>query len=99
VTTLVSGQSSADGLAVTSSHIYWANSNGGTIMEAGLDGTSVTPLVSGQSTPRGVAVYGSHIYWVSQGSGTIMEANLDGTGVTTLASDPNPAAYGIAVGP
>jgi hypothetical protein len=46
-----------------------------------------------------VAVYGSHIYWVSQGSGTIMEANLDGTGVTTLASDPNPAAYGIAVGP
>jgi hypothetical protein len=51
-TTLVSGQGGPDGLAVTSSNIYWANTSGGTIMAAGLAGTSATPLVTGQN-PRG----------------------------------------------
>jgi sugar lactone lactonase YvrE len=46
------------GVAVDSSHIYWANgvTNTGTINKANLDGTGVTTVASSQQTPRGVAV-------------------------------------------
>jgi hypothetical protein len=44
------------GVAVSSSHIYWTNLGGGTIMAANLSGTGVTTLVSGQLLPEGMAV-------------------------------------------
>jgi serine protease len=96
--TLVTGQSNPDGVAVDSSHIYWANAGDGTIHEANLDGTSPQTLVTGNinSGPRGVAVSSSHIYWADSNSGTIMEANLNGTGVTTLVTGQN-QPYGVAV--
>lgn len=79
-------------------HLYWADfSDGGTITEAGLDGTGVTALVSGQSDAAGVAVDGSHLYWADQRAGTIMEAGLDGSNPTTLVTGQN-YTYGVAVG-
>jgi sugar lactone lactonase YvrE len=55
---IVTGQGTPTGVAVDSSHLYWANgvSNTGTINKANLDGTGVTTLATGQQTPRGVAV-------------------------------------------
>jgi Low-density lipoprotein receptor repeat class B len=41
---------------VDSSHIYWTDGSGGTVMAASLDGSGVTTLVSGQSDPIGVTV-------------------------------------------
>jgi RHS repeat-associated protein len=98
VTTLVTGQNKPVGVAVDGSHIYWANSDGGsagTIMEANLNGSGVTTLVTGQAFPQGVAVNGSYIYWANLGSGTIMAANLNGSGVTTLVTGQSPD--GVAV--
>lgn len=37
-------------------HLYWANSGGGTIVEANLDGSDATTIDSGQNNPIGVAV-------------------------------------------
>ena len=56
VTTLESGQANPIGVAVGSSHIYWVDQNGGTIMAANLDGSGVTTLESGLNSPFGVAV-------------------------------------------
>jgi len=86
VTRLVARQAGPVGVAVGSSHLYWADNNSGTIMAANLNGTGVTTLVTGQQSPTGVAVNSSHIYWASYGGNTIRKANLTGTGVATLVS-------------
>jgi hypothetical protein len=97
---IVSGLDDPAGVAVNSTHIYWADFRAGAIMEASLNGTGVKTLVTGQNSPVGVAVSGSHIYWADSqpvGAGTIMEASLDGTGVTTLVTgESNP--QGVAAG-
>jgi hypothetical protein len=88
------------GVAVDSSHLYWASSFGNTINEAGLDGSNPQTLVSGQGA-AGLAVDGSHIYWSIEFSGpttlgTIWAAGLDGSNphmIVTGQSDP----YGVAV--
>ena len=99
--TLVTGQGSLVGVAVDSSHIYWANNTTdpynpiGTIMRANLDGTNQQTLITG-IYPFGVAVDSSRIYW-TQGY-LIMAANLDGSGVTTLVHLlNNGVAAGVAV--
>jgi hypothetical protein len=102
VTTLVTGQNEPDGVAVDSSHIYWADLGSHTIMEANLDGTGVTTLVTlvsstNFSQPHGVAVDSSHLYWTDVGFGTISEANLDGTGVTTPVTGQDIGPFGLAV--
>ena len=56
VTTLASSQWHPDGIAVDASHLYWANSQAGTINRANLDGTSPTILVSNTNQRGGVAV-------------------------------------------
>jgi sugar lactone lactonase YvrE len=93
---------SAKGVAVDGSHIYWVNTNAGTISRANLDGTGVEEsFITGASNPQYVAVDGSHIYWTNaatgaDGAGTIGRANLNGTGVEqsfiTGASNPQGAA-------
>ena len=88
------------GAGAATGHLYWATDNGmrdgGTIVEANLDGTSPQTLVSLASSPVGVAVDTSHIYWADSTNGTINEANLDGTSPQTLVSDQcNP--FGVAV--
>jgi sugar lactone lactonase YvrE len=82
--TLVTDLGAPWGVAVDSSHIYWANAVANTIMESNLDGSGVTTLVTGQDDPLGLAVDSTHIYWANAAAGTIMESNLDGTGATPV---------------
>ena len=58
-TALVLGASAGAAAASTgapASHLYWANNQAGTIVEAGLGGTSAHVIASGQGSPSGVAV-------------------------------------------
>jgi hypothetical protein len=82
--TLITGLPVPEGVAVDSSHIYWANFDDGTINEANLDGSNPQALITGQNFPDSVAVDSSHIYWISFRSATINEANLDGSNPQTL---------------
>lgn len=79
----IAGASGPCGVAVTSTHIYWANLGTGTIGRANLDGSGVNQsFITGASTPCMPAVDSTHIYWMNQGIGAIGRANLDGSGVT-----------------
>jgi uncharacterized protein YjbI with pentapeptide repeats len=86
----INGDTFLNGLAVDSSHIYWADSEQKTIGRANLDGTGVNPsFITGVPNVTDVAVDSQHIYWTentsagppSPASGLIGRANLDGTGV------------------
>jgi len=47
---------SLTGTGVVPSHLYWADVNAGTIVEADLDGTGAQVIASGQGGPAEVAV-------------------------------------------
>ena len=96
------------GVAVTATHIYWANGGGGgaggsSIGRANRDGTGVDQnFVTGAIQPAAVAVDDTYVYWANRGpewagNATIGRARLDGTSVDqnfiTGASSP----CGIAV--
>jgi hypothetical protein len=98
------------GLAVDSSHIYWANVFDGTIGRANLDGTGVDQsFITGAIAPQTVAVDAGHIYWTDQGTcpnvcpdpqpnePEIGRANLDGTGVNVHFIPVTNHPYGVAV--
>ena len=94
-------QHGPQGVAVNASHLYWANFNAGTIVEANLDGTGAKTIASHKGSPYGIAVNASHLYWanhITSPVGTINEANLDGTGAKVIASRQN-GPSGVAVGP
>ena len=60
-TALVLGASAGAAAASTgtgalTSHLYWANNQAGTIVEANLNGTSAHVIASSQARPFGVAV-------------------------------------------
>jgi sugar lactone lactonase YvrE len=81
---IVTGQIGAEGIAVNSSHLYWADTVDGTIREANLNGASPHTIVTGQRGLAGLAATSSHIYWANDGggadrAGTIWTANLDGS--------------------
>ena len=46
----------AVGVAVDSSHLYWADDPDGTIGQANLNGSGAHTIVSGQDAPFGLAV-------------------------------------------
>lgn len=74
--------SNACGIAVNQSHIFWADSSGGTIGRANIDGTDPElAFIGGAVEPCGVAVDESYIYWANRGADTIGRARLDGTEV------------------
>ena len=77
----VIGHSTAWGIAVDDSHIYWADLSGA-IGRSNLDGSDANlNFITGIADVINVAVDGDHIYWVSNGTKKIGRANLDGTGV------------------
>jgi hypothetical protein len=87
---IVTGQIGAAGIAVNSSHLYWAAPKG-TIWEANLDGTSAHAILTSQIGLAGLAVTSSQIYWANFGdradrAGTIWAANLDGSDPHTIVT-------------
>ena len=56
MTTIVSGQNSPWGVAVTGSQLYWTNYGDNTVHEANLDGTGATAIATDPNFPQGVAV-------------------------------------------
>jgi virginiamycin B lyase len=67
-------------VAVDSSHIYWADTNTGTIGRANLDGSNPDQnFITTANYPSGVAVDSGHVYWTNASTGSIGRANLDGT--------------------
>ncbi len=87
VTTLVTGQSAAVGLALdlTGGKMYWTNTNAGSIRRADLTGALVEDLLSGLLQPAAVAVdvVGGKIYWSA--FARIQRANLaDGSNIEDL---------------
>lgn len=65
--------------------IYWANSGGGKISSASLDGSGGSDLDTGATTvssPTGTAIDAAHgrVYWADNNGSAIKFANLDGSG-------------------
>jgi hypothetical protein len=87
------------GAGAATGHLYWATDNGmrdgGTIVEANLDGSNQQTIVSGLNAPRGVVVDGSHLYWANFALFTISEANLDGSNPHTIVSGQDPVGMAI----
>jgi hypothetical protein len=78
--------SNPSGVAVTSTHIFWANGSN-TIGRANLDGSGPVPnfITTGSGAHCGIAVDANFVYWTDTNdpSDTIGRASLDGSG-----SDP-----------
>ncbi len=69
------------GVAVDSSHLYWA-STAGAIGRSNLDGSAADrSFITDVKSPCGLAVDGAHIYWGELETETIGRARLDGTEV------------------
>lgn len=69
------------GVAVDSSHLYWA-STAGAIGRSNLDGSVADrSFITEVKSPCGLAVDGDHIYWGELETETIGRAKLDGTEV------------------
>jgi len=72
--------SSACGVAVDETHIYWAERFGHAIGRSNLDGSSPDySFITGVAEPCGVAVDETYIYWASGGGNAIGRAKLDGS--------------------
>jgi hypothetical protein len=89
---IASGQSHPRGIAVSSSHVYWANTGDGAIMRAKHDGSDLVRLLSNRATPSDIALDGTHLYWVEAGTpvnftdGSVHRAMLDGSEVEPIAT-------------
>lgn len=88
------GTAGVDDVAVTSTHLYWSQSNSGKIGRSLLDGTSPNEELIGPATASsvsGLTGFGSKLYWtryLTSVAGGIWSADLDGTGSTQLVSSP-----------
>jgi hypothetical protein len=89
-------------LAADSTSIYWTQSingaDGGTVMEAPLDGGAVMTLASSQEAlnPLVIAADGTSVYWTDRYANTVSKVLRGGGPVTTLASG-QAGTWGIAV--
>jgi streptogramin lyase len=87
-------------LAIDSGHIYWADTNTGTIGRANLDGSNPNQsFITPANVPYGVAVDSGHVYWTNASTGSIGRANLDGTHRNQNFIPTHSFPFGIAVDP
>jgi hypothetical protein len=84
VTVLAANQVVSNGIAVTSSNVYFTDPFWGTVVSVPLGGGGLSTLVSGEEGPSPVATDGVDVYW-SAGGG-IMRVPLSGGVPVTLAS-------------
>ena len=89
------------GVAVDSSHIYWANQVTNTIGRADVDGQNVDQnFITGASRPYFVAVDSRYIYWTNALGNTVGRADLDGQNVDQnfiVLTGQSVGLYGLAV--
>jgi hypothetical protein len=83
-TVIVPGANAPYGVAVSGSHIYWAQ-QGGSIGRANLDGTGLNNafLTTSFTQLVGLAADGSNLWIGDQGSSQILRVGLDASGNTT----------------
>jgi virginiamycin B lyase len=93
----ISGADDPCGLAVSSTHIYWANRGSNAIARARLDGSQVDQaFISTMGEPCGVAL-DQHLFWAA--GGTIGRADLGGGGVNhSFIPSGGSFICGLAVG-
>lgn len=84
------------GIAVSGTHIYWANASG-KIGRAKIDGTGANNSFMTVAPPvRAMAISSSHIYW-ALGDGKIGRANINGTGINNSFISNICSPHGITV--
>jgi len=87
------------GVAVDSSHVYWAEPSRRSIGRVDLDGSGVEyDFLAGLENPCGIAVDGTSIYWAEEEGGQIGRADLDGGAVDRDFVDGITNPCGVAVG-
>lgn len=102
---LVTGIHLPFGLAVNQQHIYWVDSNRGTISRANVDGSHVIRRFIRAPAAEVVKIDRSHVYWTGLEDDAIERASIDGSHVNhsfirlrgSTYFDTGPA--GLAVGP
>lgn len=71
------------GLALVGPHLFWVESDAGTIGRSNLDGSEPLPaFIAGGHYPVSLVAQGGHLYWVNNDSGSVGRASLDGANVT-----------------
>jgi virginiamycin B lyase len=94
----ITGAQNPCGVAVNSSHIYWAGDVGTSIGRANLNGTGVNQnFISTGTGVCGVIVTSSHIYWANYQTQEIGRANLDGSGINQSFISGAGSGAGIAI--
>jgi hypothetical protein len=73
--TITTGLDSPRDPAWDAGHLYWASTNGGTIMRLTLADGGLTTLATGLSQPHGIVVDAQSVYWISTSDGqdTVMK--------------------------
>lgn len=90
--------------SAATAHLYWANLDYDTIVEANLNGMGAK-TVAQTVGPSYVAVSSSHLFWSTGDSsqtcshtGTIVEADLNGSGAKAIVKRQPGSLNGVAVG-
>lgn len=99
ITTLATGSSYSNGIAIDDSYVYWidyATGGTGALKKIGINGgpvTTLTTITYAPSTSRAVAVDSNYVYWVAQtySIGSTAKTNIskiskDGGTVTVLTN-------------
>jgi hypothetical protein len=94
----IEGIGRACGVAVTATHIFWADVARNQIGRANLDGSEPVPaLITGASEPCGVAASNGRVYWANRGGTSIGRANINGTEVDQFFLPGINGACGVTV--
>lgn len=98
-TTLVSGLSNPQGIAVDDTNVYWIEYGSGTVKKIAKGGGPVGTLASGLFSPSGLALDNSFVYFaenVGSPASNIKKVSKGGGAVTTLVSG-QPSTSKVAV--
>lgn len=96
VATLVSGESGISSLAIDGANVFWANSQGGIVVErSALTGGGVATVgtATGSFAPTGVAAQNGNVYIATSGAAANVYAVAEGGGVPAALDSPVQATY------